>query len=174
MGHVPLWTEERKLPFVSSPAAATPPDTAVCLLSALQDVPGICAEFRPQGVHVLVDGTQTLGMVPIDVAKVGMSVLAFGCHKGLNTPTGLGVLYLEPSLIEQTVPPTVGLQSIANLPPSLIASTDPIEWVKNATKFEAGNLNYMAIRTSSSSTLALPPSGSLACGRNPLFTSSAY
>ncbi|KAM0751828.1 PLP-dependent transferase [Meredithblackwellia eburnea MCA 4105] len=108
------------------------------------DVPGICKHFRPLGVHVLVDGTQTLGWVPVDVREARPSALAFGCHKGMNTPAGLAVLYVDPDLVPHITPPMVALQSVANMPSSLIVAT-PLKYVGNASKFEGGNANYMAV-----------------------------
>ncbi len=49
-----------------------------------------------RGVKVLVDAAQTAGVIPIDVLKENIDLLAFTGHKGLFGPTGTGGLYVAP------------------------------------------------------------------------------
>jgi len=51
-----------------------------------------------RGVPVLVDAAQTAGSVPIDVAALGVDLLACPGHKGLYGPQGTGFLYIAPEL----------------------------------------------------------------------------
>ena len=48
------------------------------------------------GALVIVDAAQTAGVLPIDVQKMGIDILAFPGHKGLLGPQGLGGLYVAP------------------------------------------------------------------------------
>jgi cysteine desulfurase / selenocysteine lyase len=50
------------------------------------------------GVPVLVDAAQTAGSVPINVAELGVDLLACPGHKGLYGPQGTGFLYIAPHL----------------------------------------------------------------------------
>ena len=50
---------------------------------------------RSRGVLVLVDASQTAGAIPIDVAAMGVDLLAFTGHKALLGPTGTGGLYIR-------------------------------------------------------------------------------
>lgn len=50
------------------------------------------------GALVLLDAAQTAGALPIDVAALGVDLLAFPGHKGLLGPTGVGGLYVAPGL----------------------------------------------------------------------------
>ena len=62
------------------------------------DIAGIgrlCAEKR---IHLVVDAMQSVGVMPLDVSALPPSMLAFGCHKGMLVPQGLGVLYASKSL----------------------------------------------------------------------------
>jgi cysteine desulfurase/selenocysteine lyase len=49
---------------------------------------------RPHAL-VLLDGSQTVGLLGIDVRRDGVDLLAFPSHKTLMGPTGLGGLYLS-------------------------------------------------------------------------------
>jgi cysteine desulfurase / selenocysteine lyase len=51
-----------------------------------------------RGVPVLVDAAQTAGSVPIDVAALGVDLLACPGHKGLMGPQGTGFLYIAPHI----------------------------------------------------------------------------
>jgi len=45
---------------------------------------------------ILVDASQTAGVVPIDVEREGIDFLACSAHKGLLGPTGVGACYIGP------------------------------------------------------------------------------
>ena len=51
----------------------------------------ICRKHR---LCYLLDSAQTAGIIPIDVEKMGVSMLAFSGHKGLMGPLGTGGLYV--------------------------------------------------------------------------------
>ncbi len=55
----------------------------------------LIASAHKRGVKVLVDAAQTAGVIPIDVQKTGLDMLAFTGHKGLLGPTGTGGLYVR-------------------------------------------------------------------------------
>jgi cysteine desulfurase family protein len=81
------------------------PDTRLVVMAhasnvcgALQPVAEIGAACRRLGVPLLVDAAQTAGLFPIDVAAMGISMLAFPGHKSLLGPTGTGGLYVAPGI----------------------------------------------------------------------------
>lgn len=53
---------------------------------------------KKRGVKLLVDAAQTAGHLEIDVAEMGIDMLAFPGHKGLFGPQGTGGLYIDPEL----------------------------------------------------------------------------
>lgn len=53
---------------------------------------------RERGIPYLVDAAQTAGIVPIDVRRAGISLLACPGHKGLLGPQGTGFLYISEEL----------------------------------------------------------------------------
>lgn len=50
------------------------------------------------GLRFMVDASQTAGLVPLSVAKVGIDLLAAPGHKGLMGPQGTGFLYMGPEI----------------------------------------------------------------------------
>jgi len=62
-----------------------------------------CALARSHGVTTLVDAAQSAGHLLLDVQKMGCDFLAFSGHK-LCGPTGIGVLYGRPDLLEAMPP----------------------------------------------------------------------
>lgn len=50
---------------------------------------------REQGVLFVVDGSQSAGVLPIDVEKMGIDVLCFTGHKSLLGPQGIGGIYVR-------------------------------------------------------------------------------
>lgn len=50
---------------------------------------------KRHNIPYLVDSAQTAGIIPIDVEKMNISMLAFSGHKGLMGPLGTGGLYVR-------------------------------------------------------------------------------
>ncbi|MGE5454691.1 MAG: aminotransferase class V-fold PLP-dependent enzyme [Methylocystaceae bacterium] len=53
---------------------------------------------RQHGIPFMVDSAQTAGVLPIDVEKDAIDLLAFTGHKGLLGPQGTGGLYIQPGI----------------------------------------------------------------------------
>ncbi len=53
---------------------------------------------KKRGLKFVVDAAQTAGVFDIDVAFMGIHLLAFPGHKGLYGPTGTGGLYIDENL----------------------------------------------------------------------------
>lgn len=101
------------------------------------DIKSICDFCRPKGIHVLVDATQEVGFGKIDVKNLGVSALAFGVHKGLSCPTGLGLLYIDPSVLPdlKATPPIMSAGSLSNIESNLITPV-PFKCFDSAKRFE--------------------------------------
>ncbi|HXH24893.1 MAG TPA: aminotransferase class V-fold PLP-dependent enzyme [Vicinamibacterales bacterium] len=65
------------------------------VVGALLPVAELAALAHQRGALLLVDASQTAGIVPIDVAAIDVDLLAFTGHKGLLGPTGTGGLYVR-------------------------------------------------------------------------------
>jgi len=68
------------------------------LTGMILPVEEIGAITRARGIPLLVDASQTAGVLPIEVEKMGIDMLAFPGHKGLYGPQGTGGLYVRPDL----------------------------------------------------------------------------
>lgn len=69
---------------------------------ALQPVAEVAAALRARSRDgkptplLLVDASQTAGLVPLEVDRLGIDLAAFSGHKALGGPAGTGVLYVGP------------------------------------------------------------------------------
>jgi cysteine desulfurase family protein len=104
---------------------------------ALQPLAEFVRIARERVIPLLVDAAQSLGHVPINVAELGIDLLAAPGHKGLLGPLGTGVLYVAEHLqakIESLRQGGTGTSSEDDHQPTELPH-----------KFEAGNLNVPGI-----------------------------
>ena len=81
-------------------AKAVRPETRLVVLNHASNVTGSLVPLQEIGarvgsVPVLVDATQTAGLIPLDVNRMNIALLAFTGHKSLYGPTGIGGLYVR-------------------------------------------------------------------------------
>ena len=94
----------------------------------LQRVSGFC---RSHGLLLIVDASQTAGTIPIDMDRMGISVLCFTGHKGLYGPQGTGGMCIAEGVeIRPFKVGGSGIQSFSKVQPSQYPS-----------RLEAGTLN---------------------------------
>jgi cysteine desulfurase / selenocysteine lyase len=103
----------------------------------LKSVGQLCKE---RGIYLVVDAMQSVGVIPLDVKALNISVLAAGTHKGLLVPQGLGVLYVAEGL-DELQPPYLAMSSMLNPPADYIARPKDMAVRKDALRFEIGNVN---------------------------------
>lgn len=72
------------------------------VLGTVQPVAEIARRCAERGVPVVLDAAQSAGQVPIDMAALGVSALAFTGHKSLYGPSGIGGLVVMPGLEVET------------------------------------------------------------------------
>lgn len=59
----------------------------------------IARAARARGVRwILVDGAQSAGMIPVDLASADVDAYAMSPHKWIQAPKGLGLLWISPAL----------------------------------------------------------------------------
>jgi selenocysteine lyase/cysteine desulfurase len=142
-------------PYVDDKTVAIGISSVMFHSGQLNDVRDIASRFRPRGVHVLVDMTQHIGAAAINVTEWNISAAAFGTHKALGCPTGLGALYINPEVLGQLkeTPPIVGAGAIANIQGDLIARPE-VEYHQSTARY--GHLNISLVSaTALGASLAL-------------------
>ena len=68
------------------------------LTGNLLDLKRISKIAHEKGALLIVDVSQTAGILPIDMAEMGIDVLCFTGHKGLMGPQGTGGLCIRPGV----------------------------------------------------------------------------
>ncbi len=76
------------------------------VLGTLNPIAQIAAKAHAVGALVVVDASQSVPQLPVDVQALGVDFLAFTGHK-MCGPTGIGVLWGRRSLLEE-LPPFLG------------------------------------------------------------------
>ncbi len=81
---------------------------------AIQDLGGVVRAAHAVGAHVLGDGYQAVGTVPVDVEALGIDFYVGGSHKWLCGGAGAGFLYVRPELVGQLRPRLSGWFGLDN------------------------------------------------------------
>jgi cysteine desulfurase / selenocysteine lyase len=100
-------------------------------MGTVNPVADLCARARKLGITTLVDGAQSAGHMPVDVQAIGCDFFAFSGHK-ICGPTGIGVLWGRPELLDAMPPYQGGGEMI------LSVEYQKTEFKKAPHRFEAG------------------------------------
>ncbi len=129
----------------------------------VQNIEKIGKIAKEMGVAFMVDGAQSVGVIPIDVKKMGIDMLAISGHKGLMSPLGVGALYvsekieLEPFITGGTGSDSKNLNQPRQMPdilhsgtlnaPAIIACGRGIDYInkKGIREIEEQEV-YLAVR----------------------------
>jgi len=101
------------------------------VLGTINPVAEIVARAREAGATTLLDGSQAVPQMPVDVGAIGADFYAWTAHKAYG-PTGIGILHGRRELLE-AMPPFLGGGD-------MISSVDfhSSRWNELPWKFEAG------------------------------------
>lgn len=108
------------------------------VLGTIHDIERVIAAARKAGARVLVDGAQSIPHMATDVQALDIDFLVFSAHKMLG-PTGVGVLYARPEILEQMPPYRGGGAMIKEV------WMDRHTWGDLPFRFEAGTPNMAGI-----------------------------
>ncbi|HEU5422692.1 MAG TPA: aminotransferase class V-fold PLP-dependent enzyme [Nitrolancea sp.] len=99
----------------------------------------LCQEH---GALSVVDATQSMGALPIDVAQSGIDVIAAHGYKWLMASFGLGVVHLSERAIEAIHPVYVGRLSVAL---GFEELEYRIHWQPGARRYQTGGINWLGV-----------------------------
>ncbi|MEA2153995.1 MAG: cysteine desulfurase / selenocysteine lyase [Solirubrobacteraceae bacterium] len=100
----------------------------------INPVAEIVRRAHAAGAVVVVDGSQAVPQMPVDLAEIGADFYAWTGHK-LYGPTGVGILHGRRELLDAMPPFLGGGHMIASV------SVDEVRWGQVPAKFEAGTSN---------------------------------
>jgi kynureninase len=107
----------------------------------IQDVEPIVRRARDAGAYVVLDCYQSAGVVPFDLAQLGVEFAVGGSVKWLCGGPGAGWLYVRPDVAEQLEPSLVGWQGHARP----FAFEPELEYAAGARRFLTGTPNVPAL-----------------------------
>ncbi len=101
------------------------------VVGTINPVADICARARAAGALSVIDASQAVPQLPVDVVALGCDFYAWTGHKAYG-PTGVGVLHGRREALEALPPLIGGGHMIAS-----VTKTGP-RWAEVPTRFEAG------------------------------------
>lgn len=101
------------------------------VLGTINPVAEITRRAHAAGAVVLIDGSQAVPQIPVDVAQIGADFYAWTGHKAYG-PTGIGILHGTRAALADLPPLIGGGHMIASV------SFDEIRFAEPPAKFEAG------------------------------------
>ena len=104
------------------------------VLGTINPVKELTAVAHKMGAKVLIDGAQSVRHMKVDVTDIDCDFFAFSGHKML-APTGIGVLYVKPEILESMEPFLFGGDMVSQV------WDDTATWNDLPWKFEAGTPN---------------------------------
>jgi len=105
------------------------------VIGTVQDIGAIGKIAKESGIIFMVDASQSAGVIPIDVERENIDLLAFPGHKGLYGPQGTGGLYIAEDLkLDSFKQGGTGSESFSMKQPDFLPD-----------RFESGTLNTSGI-----------------------------
>ena len=109
------------------------------------DLPRLGAACRERGVHLVVDGIQGAGTVPINLES--LSAFATGGHKGLLAPQGMGFLWTAEDFRQSLSPSGTWLSVEAATDFSRPSTDFDRGWLADGRALEPGGPNLLQAST---------------------------
>ena len=107
---------------------------------AVMPIAGIAEIAHARGAIVVVDGAQSAGAIPIELAATGADVYALSAQKWLLGPEGMGAVAVAPGVRERLQPSFGGYFSFETVDPAGPA----VRW-PDARRFESSNFHRPSI-----------------------------
>ncbi len=104
------------------------------VLGGINPIRSIAAMAHERGATVVLDATQSVPHIPVDVSDLDVDFLVFSGHKML-APAGIGVLYGKRELLQHMEPARLGGGIVEEV------SEQGVRLLESPLKFEAGTQN---------------------------------
>lgn len=109
-------------------------------VAPLAQLGGLC---REHGAHLVVDGIQGLGVLPMDLKTLGVDALVADAHKWLLGPEGIGLMATRPALRTQIRPALSGWRNVHLEPGDYFL--DQLAYSADGRRFEPGTTNEVGV-----------------------------
>ena len=108
-------------------------------LGNINPIEAIIEKARVCNALTVIDGTQAVAHMPVNVAQLGCDFYVFSGHK-MYGPTGIGVLYGKYALLDALPPYQVGGEMV-----TAVSFTEGTKYQEPPMKFEAGTPNIAGV-----------------------------
>jgi cysteine desulfurase / selenocysteine lyase len=120
------------------------------------DLGAIGVLAKRSGALFVVDASQSLGALTLDVKANGIDVVTAVGYKWLMAPHGVAALYVSPAAMEQIRPSAPGRYSIRE---GWETADYALNWQPDARRYQGGALNWIGVAALSSSLSLLDEIG---------------
>lgn len=105
------------------------------VIGTVQNIEAIGSLAKEHGITFIIDASQSAGIIPIDVNKCNIDIMALSGHKGLYGPQGTGVIYIRDGInLDNFKDGGTGNDSQSMIQPDILPY-----------KYESGTLNIPGI-----------------------------
>jgi cysteine desulfurase/selenocysteine lyase len=101
------------------------------VVGTIVPVAEVVRRAREHGVVTVIDGSQAVPQIPVDLPAIDPDFYAWTGHKAYG-PTGVGILHGKHEMLQATEPLVTGGHMISTV------SFDEVRWAETPSKFEAG------------------------------------
>lgn len=132
-GQISLKELQNKIDKKTKLLAITHVPTQGGLVNPVEEVGKIA---KQAGIFYLLDATQSIGQMPVDVQKIGCDALCATGRKFLRGPRGTGFLYVSENVLDQIEPPFLDLHA------ALWDQVNHYKMMPDSRRFETWETNY--------------------------------
>jgi selenocysteine lyase/cysteine desulfurase len=130
-------------------ASLDDPSVRVLALSWVGFATGVVADLallgaacEARGVWLVVDGIQGVGVLPLDVRRARVAMLACGAQKWLLSPWGSGFTYVRPDVVDLLDPRPVSWMAVRGSDDFSRLTDYDLTWREGARRFEQITLPF--------------------------------
>ena len=108
-----------------------------CTTGTVLPVKEIIEFCKKNQIHSVIDGTQALGQISLNLKSLQPNFFIASCHKWLFGPKGTGILYMNQDFLNNTPPLFAGAYTDIKFD----LKKGIYEYIKHASRYEYGTIN---------------------------------